>query len=352
VYSVIIRIINDKINRNMKKGIVIGVMVLALGFSQAMPARAQDTASDLQALITSLMEQVKVLQEQIKSLNTEVKAVRAELQLTRSLYRGVSGDDVAQLQEFLKGDNDIYPEGIVSGYYGLLTEKAIKKFQKKYGIEQVGVVGPKTTSKLYELLEHGAGKSGKVPPGLLIAPGIAKKLSLATTTLSYDDDSDDRDCEKKERKHKEKKNKKGHNDGDDDDDEGDDDDDEDNDNDCDNDDDDNDDNNDDTATTTPPVVDITAPVISSVGISNITATSSLASWLTDEASDSNLWYATTTPIDTITSLQVSSTVLELSHGLALDGLTASTTYYFLVSSSDAVGNTATSTEWSFETLEQ
>ncbi|MCR4284039.1 MAG: peptidoglycan-binding protein [Parcubacteria group bacterium] len=327
----------------MKKGIIIGIMVLALGFSQAMPAFAQDTASDLQALITSLMEQVKTLQEQIKSLNTEVRIIKTELQLTRSLYKGISGDDVAKLQEFLKSDSDVYPEGIVSGYFGFLTEKAIKKFQKKHGIEDIGIVGPKTIRKLNELLEHGAGKSGKVPPGLLIAPGIAKKLSLATTTpLSlyiHHDESDDRDCEEKEKKHKKEKkhDKKDH--GDDD---GDDDDDND---DCDS-------NGGDTATTTPPVADITAPVISSVGTSGITAISSLASWLTDEASDSKAWYATTTPVDVLNTPQASSTALELSHGLTFSGLSASTTYYFLVSSSDVSGNAATSTEQTFTTLGQ
>lgn len=333
----------------MKKGIIIGVMVLALGFSQAMPVFAQDTASDLQALITSLMEQVKILQEQIKSLNAEVKAVKNELQLTRSLYKGMSGDDVVKLQEFLKSDSDVYPEGIVSGYFGFLTEKAIKKFQKKHGIEDIGIVGPKTIRKLNDLLENGAGKSGKVPHGLLIAPGIAKKLSLATTTpLSlyiHHDESDDSDCEEEEKKHKkEKKHDKKDYYNDDDDDDGDDD----------GDDDDDDCNNDDenTATTTPPVVDITAPIISSVGISGITATSSLASWLTNEASDSKAWYATTTPADISNSSQASSTALELSHGLTFSGLSASTTYYFVVSSSDVSGNTATSTEQTFTTLGQ
>lgn len=35
--------------------------------------------------------------------------------------------------------------------YGPMTTKAVKLFQAKYGIEQVGVVGPKTTAKLKEL---------------------------------------------------------------------------------------------------------------------------------------------------------------------------------------------------------
>ncbi len=330
----------------MKKGIVIGAIMLALVFSQAVPALAQNTASDLQTLITSLMEQVKVLQEQIQALSSEVVAVRAELKLTRSLYKGVSGDDVTQLQEFLKSDSEVYPEGIVSGYFGPLTERAIKKFQKKHGIESIGIVGPKTRKKLYELLEDGAGKSGHVPSGLLHASGIAKKISSSTTTplfsstyrrkISHTESHNEpkhNECKKKVKK--EEKHSSGHKDGS------------------------GYDNEDgdcipiggsDTGTTTPPVVDITAPVISSVGVSGITATSSLASWITDEASDSKIWYATTTPVDVVILPQASSAILELSHGLTLSGLSASTTYYFLVSSSDVLGNMATSTEWSFTTL--
>jgi len=43
----------------------------------------------------------------------------------------------------------------------------------------VGVVGPITRSRINQLLADGAGNSGKVPPGLLIASGIAEKLGGA-----------------------------------------------------------------------------------------------------------------------------------------------------------------------------
>lgn len=69
-------------------------------------------------------------------------------QFTTNLKRESSGKDVARLQEFLKTLPDVYPEGLVTGYFGLVTEKAVKRFQKKYGLEQVGVVGPKTREKL------------------------------------------------------------------------------------------------------------------------------------------------------------------------------------------------------------
>ncbi len=71
--------------------------------------------------------------------------------LTKTLNPGANGNDVALLQLFLAKDKDIYPEGIVNGNYGPLTTKAVKRFQAKYGIPQVGRVGPVTLKKIQEL---------------------------------------------------------------------------------------------------------------------------------------------------------------------------------------------------------
>ncbi len=77
---------------------------------------------------------------------------------SRSLYLGLQGDDIRKLQEFLAEDKSIYPEGLVTGYYGILTQKAVQRFQCKYNIvcsgdEKLtgyGQVGPKTRAKLNE----------------------------------------------------------------------------------------------------------------------------------------------------------------------------------------------------------
>jgi len=76
---------------------------------------------------------------------------KAEIRFTKTLWRGSRGDDVKRLQEFLKKSPDIYPEGFVTGYFGPLTEAAVKRLQGKYGIETVGIVGSKTRQKLNEL---------------------------------------------------------------------------------------------------------------------------------------------------------------------------------------------------------
>lgn len=68
------------------------------------------------------------------------------------LRRGSRGAEVRMLQEFLKRDPGIYPEGLVTGYFGARTETAIRRFQKQYGIAPIGIVGPQTRKKLNELL--------------------------------------------------------------------------------------------------------------------------------------------------------------------------------------------------------
>ena len=77
----------------------------------------------------------------------------------KTLRKGVQNDDTKRLQELLASDNTIYPEGLVTGYFGQLTEKAVQRFQAKYnlvssgtpGTTGYGLVGPKTRAKLQEI---------------------------------------------------------------------------------------------------------------------------------------------------------------------------------------------------------
>ena len=105
--------------------------------------------------------------------------------------------------------------------------------------------------------------------------------------------------------------------------------------------------------TTPTPTDVTTQVITSVVATSTIATSTKIAWTTDEEADSKVWYDTVTPLAITTStLAVSSSDLVLNHELELSGLSTSTTYHYLVASSDGAGNTATSTEQSFTTLSE
>jgi len=58
--------------------------------------------------------------------------------LTRQLELGMRGDDVSSLQTFLAQDVTIYPQGLVTGYFGSLTKSAVSNFQARNGISTVG----------------------------------------------------------------------------------------------------------------------------------------------------------------------------------------------------------------------
>ena len=40
------------------------------------------------------------------------------------------------------------PRVVAVGYYGNMTEEAVRAFQKKYGIKADGIVGPETWNKI------------------------------------------------------------------------------------------------------------------------------------------------------------------------------------------------------------
>jgi peptidoglycan hydrolase-like protein with peptidoglycan-binding domain len=255
--------------------------------------------------------------------STTVNNYIAQLNILRQLRQGMTGEDVTLLQTILATQPDLYPEGMVTGYYGALTSKAVAKFQKKYGIAAIGQVGPMTRNKLNEFfstslitseLSNGTTTACvSLPPGHLIAPGqikkrggqplvispcqklppgIAKKLGLGSTTPPG------------------------------------------------------------TGTTTPPIGTTTpaAPSISSVMATSTASTTATVSWMTNQPATSWVWYGTSTPVLTASSTKtVGNNTLVFSHSLDLMDLMASTTYHYVVYSGNSNGLIATSSEASFMT---
>lgn len=192
----------------MRLKFILSAVILAF-FLGLLPARfvlAQNQpASSLQAIIEDLQRQIQTLQKQLLELKGELGVEGSKIEeapapstlpeFSRPLSLGSRGDNVRDLQAFLAKDKEIYPEGLITGYFGPLTQRAIQRFQEKHNIVTAGTpsasgygqFGPKTIAKVKELLEEGAGASGKVPPGLLTAPGIQKKIeppAAATTSTS------------------------------------------------------------------------------------------------------------------------------------------------------------------------
>lgn len=57
---------------------------------------------------------------------------------------GQRGEEILNLQEALKEDPEIYPEGYVTGYFGPLTQRAIKRLQRRCGLPVTGIVDEET----------------------------------------------------------------------------------------------------------------------------------------------------------------------------------------------------------------
>ncbi|MBI5183041.1 MAG: fibronectin type III domain-containing protein [Nitrospinae bacterium] len=95
------------------------------------------------------------------------------------------------------------------------------------------------------------------------------------------------------------------------------------------------------------VVDVTPPVISDVAVLDITDTTAIVTWDTDEPSDSVVEFGITSGEYTDS---ISDTTLVTSHSIELTDLTPDTTYYFIVKSADSSGNPIESQEHGFKTL--
>ncbi|MEK7098896.1 MAG: peptidoglycan-binding protein [Patescibacteria group bacterium] len=136
--------------------------------------------------VAQLKDQIAAAQAEIaKKLSAGAGAVATLF--TRNLALGDRNDDVKALQQMLATDKTIYPEGLASGLFGPATQRAVKKFQEKYGISQLGNVGPATRAKLNELF----GASAPVAPSAPASSGPAvSTVSVPSKTVNPGETSD------------------------------------------------------------------------------------------------------------------------------------------------------------------
>ena len=164
---------HDSISKHMKRVRILFVSTLLFAgvVITISPAKAVTTEELLQQ-IQALQQQIQILQDQLKTNQSQSPVVKdgqgppvatpavssqgACPAITRILKKGYAGDDITQLQTYLAKDSSIYPEGLVTGYFGALTEKAVQRWQVKQDIVSsgapettwYGLVGPRTRTKL------------------------------------------------------------------------------------------------------------------------------------------------------------------------------------------------------------
>lgn len=90
------------------------------------------------------------------SYNVRVVASTNSYIFTRELGLGSSGDDVAELQKRLTSEG--HYSGPITGYYGLMTGEAVRKYQIRNNLPATGYVGQQTLAVL-----NGSNSTNKAP---------------------------------------------------------------------------------------------------------------------------------------------------------------------------------------------
>jgi len=93
---------------------------------------------------------------------TTTPTTDSPINFTRNLTIGSRGTDVTELQELLRGQGLLNAEP--TGYFGPLTEQAVKNFQRARGISDTGYVGTLTRTALTNLNLANSNDDAFLPP--------------------------------------------------------------------------------------------------------------------------------------------------------------------------------------------
>jgi PKD repeat protein len=202
-----------------------GLLAILITFVFTMPLVASaDRQSEILKEIAQIFEQIKLLQAQLdaiatnpttptyattQSTNTSPASGGSCPVITRNLGIGSEGADVTDLQRYLAQDKSVYPEGVISGYFGSLTQIALQRWQASHGIVSsgtadttgFGAVGPRTRNAIkncgdsvpnsFGALMQVSPTSGAVPLNVSakITVNTSKSCSRATYNLDFGDGS-------------------------------------------------------------------------------------------------------------------------------------------------------------------
>lgn len=114
----------------------------------------------------------------------------ASAAITSSLDFGSTGSQVTELQTYLATNPSIYPSGLITGYFGPLTQAAVQRFQTAQGIVSDGTpettgygrVGPQTMARINILTGYGGGQVSLDTSPTLSNPSVQYTRTTATFT--------------------------------------------------------------------------------------------------------------------------------------------------------------------------
>jgi peptidoglycan hydrolase-like protein with peptidoglycan-binding domain len=99
----------------------------------------------------------------------------------------MSGSDVGSLQTFLAADPTLYPQGLVTNYFGNLTKGAVANFQTRNGLPAVGRVGPMTLPVLNAQMGNGTNTGTAAP--IIIGTAVTAANNTAVVSFVTNEDS-------------------------------------------------------------------------------------------------------------------------------------------------------------------
>jgi peptidoglycan hydrolase-like protein with peptidoglycan-binding domain len=104
-----------------------------------------------QQVIDELLGKIEFLKREIAKLQLQLAMIKTNQSnqycsvFSGDLYYGITSPEVKCLQQFLSNlGTKIYPEGLVTGYFGPLTQAAVKRYQALQGIIATGYFGTLT----------------------------------------------------------------------------------------------------------------------------------------------------------------------------------------------------------------
>ncbi|MCX6764211.1 MAG: peptidoglycan-binding protein [Candidatus Nealsonbacteria bacterium] len=115
------------------------------------------------------------------------------IKITKNLSKGAKNEEVKYLQEFLSKYPEIYPEGLVTGYFGSLTEVAVKRFQEKNAEDILiplgltggtGYVGEATRAKINDLILASVSSSAQGTPAVTATPATQATPAIPATPIT------------------------------------------------------------------------------------------------------------------------------------------------------------------------
>lgn len=122
------------------------------------------TAAEIRVKMEGILKKLAVLRARLKLIldKEAAKIIPPKYAFVKNLFYGKKNNDVRYLQAFLRSQGtEIYPEGLITGWFGPLTKAAVIRFQEKYAEDILsrwglsagtGFVGETTRTKINEIL--------------------------------------------------------------------------------------------------------------------------------------------------------------------------------------------------------